>query len=190
MHAAKAALAGTDVECVWQGYAYKNLPEAVSKGLLSEKDVDQHLLRVIEGRISLGNLDDDSLVPWTKIPMSIVNDQEHRKLALDMARESMTLLQNNNNILPLKKSAKKIAVIGPNADNETMLWGNYNGTPIRTISILKGIETKLAPKNILYDKACDLVEDKVTQSYFSHTSFDGKKGFKATYWNNHEMSGR
>ena len=186
---AKAALAGTDVECVWQGYAYKNLPEAVSKGLLTEKDVDQHLLRVIEGRISLGNLDDDSLVPWTKIPMSIVNDQEHRKLALDMARESMTLLQNNNNILPLKKSVKKIAVIGPNADNETMLWGNYNGTPIRTISILKGIETKLAPKNVLYDKACDLVENKVTQSYFSHTSFDGKKGFKATYWNNQEMSG-
>ena len=70
-----------------------------------------------------------------------------------------------------------------------MLWGNYNGTPIRTISILKGIETKLSAKNILYDKACDLVEDKVTQSYFSHTSFDGKKGFQATYWNNREMSG-
>ena len=186
---AKAALAGTDVECVWEGYAYKNLPAAIAKGLLTEKDVDQHLLRVIEGRISLGNLDDDSLVPWTKIPMSIVNDQEHRKLALDMARESMTLLQNNNNILPLKKSVKKIAVVGPNADNATMLWGNYNGTPIRTISILKGIETKLSSKNILYDKACDLVENKVTQSYFSHTSFDGKKGFKATYWNNPEMSG-
>jgi len=187
--AAKGALAGTDVECVWEGYAYKNLPAAVAKGLLTEKDVDKHLLRVIEGRISLGNLDNDSLVPWTKIPMSIVNDQEHRKLSLDMARESMTLLQNNNNILPLKKSVKKIAVLGPNADNATMLWGNYNGTPIRTISILKGIETKLSPNKVLYDKACDLVENKVTQSYFSHTSFDGKKGFKATYWNNGEMSG-
>src|SRR5665647_1978722 len=149
MHAsAKAALAGTDVECVWQGYAYKNLPEAVAKGLLTEKEVDKHLLRVIEGRISLGNLDDDSLVPWTKIPMSIVNDQEHRKLALDMALESMTLLQNNNNILPLKKSVKKIAIIGPNADNAPMLWGNYNGTPIRTISILKGIESKLTPNTV------------------------------------------
>jgi len=187
--AAKGALAGTDVECVWQGYAYKNLPAAIAKGLLTEKDVDKHLLRVIEGRISLGNLDDDSIVPWTKIPMSIVNDQEHRKLALDMALESMTLLQNNHNILPLKKSVKKIAVLGPNADNATMLWGNYNGTPIRTISILKGIETKLSAKKVFYDKACDLVENKVTKSYFSHTSFDDKKDFKATYWNNGEMSG-
>src|SRR5665213_1808331 len=187
--AAKGALAGTDVECVWQGYAYKNLPAAIAKGLLTEKDVNKHLLRVIEGRISLGNLDDDSIVPWTKIPMSIVNDQEHRKLALDMALESMTLLQKNHNILPLKKSVKKIAVLGPNADNATMLWGNYNGTPIRTISILKGIETKLSAKKVFYDKACDLVENKVTKSYFSHTSFDDKKGFKATYWNNGEMSG-
>jgi beta-glucosidase len=186
---AKAALAGTDVECVWQGYAYKNLPEAVVKGLLTEKEVDKHLLRVIEGRISLGNLDNDSLVPWTKIPMSIVNNQRHRKLALEMALESMILLQNKNDILPLKRSVKKIAVIGPNADNAPMLWGNYNGTPIRTISILQGIETKVSPKKIFYDKACDLVENKVTQSYFSHTSFDGKKGFEATYWNNSEMSG-
>jgi beta-glucosidase len=190
MHAAaKGAMAGTDVECVWEGYAYKNLPEAIAKGLLTEKDVDKHLLRVIEGRISLGNLDNDSLVPSTKIPMSIVNNQDHRKLALDMALESMTLLQNKNTILPIKKSHKKIAVIGPNANNEPMLWGNYNGTPIRTISILKGIESKLTPNTVLFDKACDLVENKVTQSYFSHTSFDGKRGFKATYWNNREMSG-
>src|SRR5450759_4567454 len=187
--AAKGALAGTDVECVWEGYAYKNLPEAVVKGLLTEKDVDKHLLRVIEGRISLGNLDNDSLVPWTKIPMSIVNNQEHRKLALHMALESMTLLQNKNNVLPIKKSHKKIAVIGPNANNEPMLWGNYNGKPQRTISILNGIKSKLPANSVVYDKACDAVENKVTQSYFSKTTAAGKKGFKATYWNNRERTG-
>ncbi len=186
---AKAALAGTDVECVWAGYAFEKLPDAVKRGLINESDINEHLMRVLEGRFSLGEMDDDALVPWTKIPMSVVNNNEHRDLALMMSRESMTLLQNKNNVLPLNKSLKKIAVIGPNADNAPMLWGNYNGTPIRTITILNGIKSKLPASSVVYDKACDLVENKATKSYFSYTSIDGKKGFKATYWNNHEMSG-
>jgi beta-glucosidase len=185
----KAVLAGTDVECVWQGYAYEKLPEAVAKGLISEKEVDSHLTKVLEGRFDLGDFDDDAIVPWANIPMSIVNNGEHRKLSLDMALESMTLLQNNNNVLPLKKSSKKIAVVGPNADNEPMLWGNYNGKPQRTISILNGIKSKLSANSIVYDKACDAVENKVTQSYFSKTTIAGKKGFKATYWNNRDRTG-
>ena len=64
-----------------------------------------------------------------------------------------------------------------------------NGTPVRTISILDGIRTKLPAGKILYDKGCDLVEDKVTQSYFDQCSFDGKPGFKATYWNNPDRKG-
>jgi beta-glucosidase len=185
----KAVLAGTDVECVWAGYAFEHLPEAVKKGLIDEDKINQSLVRVVEGRISLGEMDDDALVPWTKIPASILNNEEHRSLALTMSRETMTLLQNKNNVLPLNKSMKKIAVIGPNADNGPMLWGNYNGTPIRTITILNGIKSKLATDAVVYDKACDLVENKVTQSYFSKTSVDGKKGFKATYWNNRDRSG-
>lgn len=185
----KAVLAGTDVECVWAGYAFENLPDAVKKNLIDEDKINQSLMRVLEGRISLGEMDDDALVPWTKIPASIINNEEHRQLALNMSRETMTLLQNKNNILPLNKSAKKIAVIGPNADNGPMLWGNYNGTPIRTITILNGIKSKLPANSVVYDKACDLVENKVTQSYFSKTFINGRRGFKATYWNNRERSG-
>src|SRR5690606_30775544 len=125
---AKGVLAGTDVECQWNNHNYRKIPEAVEKGLLSEEEVDKSLMRVLIGRIELGEMDDDAIVPWTKIPMSIVNNDEHRNLALEMARESMTLLQNNHNILPLSKSAPKIAVIGPNANDKEMLWGNYNGT--------------------------------------------------------------
>ncbi|HVE58836.1 MAG TPA: xylan 1,4-beta-xylosidase [Pyrinomonadaceae bacterium] len=187
--AAKGVLAGTDVECVWDGYAFKNLPEAVSKGLITEEEINKHLLRVLSQRFELGEMDNDAIVPWTKIPMSVVNNEEHRKLALDMARQSMTLLQNKNGILPLNKSVDKIAVIGPNAANEPMLWGNYNGKPVRTISILNGIKSKVDASKIIYDKACDLVENKVTQSYFSKTSIDGKQGFKAAYWNNREYQG-
>ncbi|MBK5271014.1 MAG: glycoside hydrolase family 3 C-terminal domain-containing protein, partial [Bacteroidia bacterium] len=179
----------TDVECVWEGYAFANLPDAVAKGLITEEEINKHLLRVLTGRFDLGDFDDNALVPWANIPASVINNQEHRKLALDMARESMTLLQNKNNILPLNKTIKKVAVIGPNADNEPMLWGNYNGKPVRTITILNGIKSKLPVNTIFYDKACDLVENKVTQSYFSKTLMGGKTGFKATYWNNRDRKG-
>jgi beta-glucosidase len=185
----KAVLAGTDVECVWEGYAFANLPDAVSRGLINEDKINQSLLRVLKERFELGEMDDDAIVPWAKIPASVINNEEHRNLSLTMSRESMTLLQNKNNVLPLAKSMKKVAVIGPNADNEPMLWGNYNGTPIRTISILNGIKSKLASNAVVYDKACDLVENKVTQSYFSKTASDSKKGFKANYWNNPNMTG-
>lgn len=187
---AKGVLSGTDIECQWDGHNYKQLPEAVRRGLITEEEIDLRLMRVLTGRFELGEMDDDELVPWTKIPMSVVNNDEHRKLALDMARQSMTLLQNRNSILPLSKSTGRIAVIGPNAADESMLWGNYNGTPVRTISILNGIKSKIPARKILYDKGCDLVEDKVTVSYIGSSSFDGKPGIKATYWNNSDRSGK
>ncbi|MDO6430328.1 xylan 1,4-beta-xylosidase [Flavitalea sp. BT771] len=187
--AAKATSAGTDVECVWDGYAFKNLPAAVAKGLIREEDINAHLTRILVGRFDLGEMDDDAIVPWTKIPASIINNPEHRDLALTISRESMTLLQNKDNRLPLNKSVKKIAVIGPNADNEPMLWGNYNGKPVRTITILNGIRSKISGDRIVYDKACDLVENKVTQSYFTKIIYEGKNGFKATYWNNRDLQG-
>ncbi len=190
VHAAsKAVLAGTDVECVWQHYPFKDLPQAVERGLIKEEDINKSLLRVLIGRFDLGDFDDNALVPWAQIPATVLNNEKHQKLALEMARETMTLLQNKNNILPLSKSIKTIAVIGPNADDKPMLWGNYNGTPVRTISILDGIKTKVSENNIIYDKGCDLVEDKVTQSYFNQLQFEGKPGIKARYWNNREGQG-
>jgi beta-glucosidase len=119
----------------------------------------------------------------------VVNSDEHKKLALEMARESMTLLQNKNNILPLSKSGKKIALIGPNADDKPLMWGNYNGTPFNTITILDGIKAKLSANKIVYDKGCDLAENMVTETVFGECSIEGKPGIKATYWNNREFKG-
>jgi beta-glucosidase len=186
---AQSVPAGTDVECAWMNYNYKQLPDAISKGLLREDDINKSLLRVLVGRFDLGEMDDDSQVPWTKIPASVINNEEHKKLALDMARETMTLLQNKYNILPLKKSGKKIAVIGPNADNARVLWGNYNGTPIHTTTILDGFKSKLSADKILYDRACDIIDGKILETYAPNCTIDGKPGFKATYWNNKEMTG-
>ncbi|MBN1952183.1 MAG: glycoside hydrolase family 3 C-terminal domain-containing protein, partial [Bacteroidales bacterium] len=187
--ASKAVLAGTDIECVWENYPYKTLPTAVERDLIKEVDIDKSLMRILTGRFDLGEMDEDAIVPWAQIPPSVLNNEEHRQLALEMARETMTLLQNRDEILPLSKSMDKIAVIGPNANDEPMLWGNYNGTPVRTISILEGIKSKLPVENLLYDKGCDLVEDKVTQTYFDQCSIDKKPGMKATYWNNPEWKG-
>jgi beta-glucosidase len=186
--AAKGVLAGTDVECGF-GYAFGKLPQAIEKGLVSEDEINKHLQRVLVGRFDLGEMDNDSLVSWSKIPMSVVNSAGHKKIALQMAQESITLLQNNNDILPLSKSVKKIAVIGPNADDKPMMWGNYNGYPSNTITVLDGIKSKLPVNKIFYDKGCDLTEDMITESLVGKCSFDGKAGIKATYWNNKEFKG-
>jgi len=186
--AAKGVLAGTDVECGW-GYAYAKLPEALEKGLIEEAEINNHLKNILIARFDLGEMDNDSLVSWSKIPMSVVDSKEHQELALKIAQESMTLLQNKNNILPLSKSAKKIAVIGPNANDEPMLLGNYNGFPSSITTILEGVKTKLPANKIFYDKGCDLIEDMITQSLFKNCSFDGKEGVRATYWNNLEYKG-
>ena len=107
-----------------------------------------------------------------------------------MARQSIVLLQNKGNILPLKKNAEKIAVIGPNAHNEPMMWGNYNGTPNHTVTILDGIKTK--QKKLFYLPGCDLTNDKVMECHLASecVSPDGKKGLKGTFWNNTKMEGK
>jgi len=190
VHAAsKAVLAGTDVECVWENYPFMTLPEAVEQDLIREADIDRSLMRVLMGRFELGDFDNDSVVPWAQVSPSVLNCEKHRQLALKMARETMTLLQNRNRILPISKSIDRIAIIGPNADDEPVLWGNYNGTPVRTVTVLDGIKNKIPEDRIIHDKGCDLVEDKVTESYLSKCYFEGQTGFKATYWNNPESQG-
>ena len=186
---AKAALAGTDVECGY-GYAYRSIPEAVRRGLITEQEVDKHVIRLLEGRFDLGEMDDPSLVEWSKIPYSAMSTKASAQLALDMARQSIVLLQNKNDILPLKKNAEKIAVIGPNADNEPMMWGNYNGTPNHTVTILDGI--KAMQKKLFYAPGCDLTYDKVMECHMATecTAPDGKKGLKGTFWTNTEWKGK
>lgn len=185
--AAKAAVAGTDVECGF-GYAYKTIPEAVRRGLITEAEVDKHVLRLLEGRFDLGEMDDPKLVEWSKIPASVMDSKAHRQLALDMARQSLVLLLNKGGVLPLKAGGEPIAVIGPNADDGPMMWGNYNGTPNRTVTILDGI--KVRHKRVTYLKGCDLTDTKTVNSLLPQCAIDGRKGLRGTFWNNTGMQGR
>ena len=148
---ADAVLNGTDVEC---GSSYRSLTEAIKKGLIKESQIDVSLRRLFKGRFELGMFDPDELVKWSKIPFSVVDCQEHRDKALKMARESMVLLKNSNNTLPLSKKIKTIAVVGPNANDSIMLWANYNGFPSKTTTILQGIKNKLPNATIIYEKGC------------------------------------
>ncbi len=185
---AKATLAGTDVECGFD-YAYKSIPDAVRRGLISEQEVDRHVTRLLEGRFDLGEMDDPSLVEWSKIPYSVMDCKNHRQLSLDMARQSMVLLQNKGGVLPLQRNKEKIAVIGPNADDAPLMWGNYNGMPNHTVTILDGIKTK--QKKLTYMPGCDLTYDKVMDCLMAtQCAIEGKKGLRGTFWNNTEMKGK
>ena len=185
---AKATLAGTDVECGFN-YAYKGIPDAVRRGFISEEEVDKHVIRLLEGRFDLGEMDDPSLVEWSKIPYSAMSTKESANISLEMARQSIVLLQNNGNILPLQKNKEKIAVIGPNADNAPMMWGNYNGMPNHTITILDGIKAK--QKKLYYEPGCDLTDNQVVECLMaSQCAFGSKKGLKGTFWNNRKMEGK
>lgn len=184
---AKAVLSGTDVEC---GANYKRLPDAVKAGEVSEADIDICVKRLLKARFELGDFDADELVEWTKIPESIVACDAHKQLALDMARKGTVLLQNNGGILPLQAdgSAADIVVMGPNANDSVMMWGNYSGYPTRTVTILEGIRAKAG--NVRYIQGCGLTRSEVDASrYDMIKSPDGQKGMKATYWNNTEMEG-
>ena len=188
---AKAVLAGTDVEC---GSEYRNLPEAVRRGDIKEADLDRSLRRLLVARFRLGDFDSDDLVPWTKIPESVVAGNAHKQLAYQMAQKSIVLLRNNG-VLPIengKLTNSKLVVMGPNANDSVMMWGNYSGYPTRTITALEGIREKCAALGVQCSmvQACGLTRNEVFESRFQqiHSPL-GPQGMQAAYWNNTEMEG-
>lgn len=183
---ADAVVSGTDLEC---GGSYTSLTEAVKKGLINEEKINESVFRLLRARFQLGMFDDNPLVPWSEIPYSVVECKAHVDKALEMARKSMVLLTNKNNTLPLSKSIRKVAVLGPNANDSVMLWANYNGFPTKSVTILEGIKSKLPAGAVYYEKGCDFVSTQTLISHFDRCSYEGKKGFKATFWNNKELKG-
>ncbi len=156
---AAAVLTGTDIEC---GSAYVNLMSAVEEGMITEKDIDVSIRRILGGLFELGFFDPSEIVPWSGIPFSNVDSQEHKDHALKVARQSVVLLKNENNLLPVEPSkVRKIAVVGPNADDDKMMLGNYNGTPSHTVTILEGIRAAYPDAEVTYERGCDLVEGYV-----------------------------
>ena len=134
--AALALKAGCDMSCMC---TYDYLGEAVERGLISEADIDRSLARTLRTRFKLGMFDPVGEVPYTSIPLFVVNSLEHRQLAQEAALKSIVLLKNRDNILPIGSKVRSIAVVGPNAASADILLGNYYGTSDTLSTLLEGI---------------------------------------------------
>lgn len=154
--AADAVYNGTDIDC--GNEAYKALVDAVKSGIITESQLDVSLKRLFTIRFRLGMFDPASDVKYSQINTSVLESQKHKDLALKMTRESIVLLKNENNTLPLSKKLKKVAVIGPNADNEVSVLGNYNGFPTEIVTPYKAIKNKLKGTEVVLEKGIDFVK--------------------------------
>lgn len=154
--AALAVKAGCDLNC---GTTYPALLDAARQGLIDEAIIDRSVKRLFTARFRLGMFDPPEQVPYAQIPIDANDSIEHRALALRAARESIVLLKNEDGLLPLKKDVGSIAVIGPNADGDEALLGNYSGTPSHAVTLLEGIRRKISPTTTLYHaRGCDIAE--------------------------------
>lgn len=189
--AVDALIHGTDVEC--GRTVYTTLVDAVKNGLVKESQIDVSLKRLFTIRYRLGMFDPPSMVKYAQTPETVLESDAHKALALKMAQQSIVLLKNENNTLPLSKTLKKIVVLGPNADNKIAVLGNYNGIPSKVVSLLDGIRAKAgAGTEVVYEKAVNFTNDTIlvlNNSIVSRYTYDGKPGVHAEYFTNETLEG-
>ena len=188
--AALAVKSGCDLNC---GSVYQALTDAFNKGLVSDADLYVAVKRLFLARFKLGMFDPENLNGYAQIPISVNDNPAHDYLALEAARESIVLLKNDKNILPLSKKIKNVAVIGPNADEVQSLWGNYNGVPSHPVTVVSGLKNKLEPEvNVMYEQGCDLAEGvplfKPIPSVYFQTE-DDRQGVVGEYFANNQFEG-
>jgi beta-glucosidase len=189
---AAALKAGTDLNC---GVEYENLLPAVRAGVLAEADIDRSVRRLFLARFKLGMFDPTAMVKYARIPYSVNDSKAHADLALETARKSVVLLKNENRALPLSKSLKTIAVIGPNADELDSLLGNYNGEPSAPVTPLEGIRRKLPNTKVLYARGSPHAAalpafQVIPASALSTAVTGGQPGLTAAYYNAANFDGK
>ena len=186
---------GTDINCEQsRSFLVSNVDSAIRVGMINESDINTSLRRLFKARFLLGMFDPDDQVAYSKIPFSVVGSEKHLKLSQEAAEKSLVLLKNNG-ILPLK-NVKKIALIGPNANNFAILIGNYNGEPIRPVTPLKALREKLGAQNLIYTPGCPIVPGVFTDleiieplNLFHKESGKLKSGLKAEYFASAKFEG-
>ena len=192
--AALAVKNGTELNC---GSTYaKHLPLAVEKGLITEAELDDALTRLFVARMRLGMFDPPGRVRWARIPYSVNQSAEHDALSREMARASLVLLKNDG-VLPLARDTKKIAVIGPTADDTMALLGNYYGTPAAPVTVLAGIRAAVPDAEVVYARGVDLVEGRsdpaatplIEAQYLRPQAGATERGLRGEYFRNRALSG-
>jgi beta-glucosidase len=189
--AAMAVQAGTDLNC---GQTYAYLSKAVADSLITEAEIDVAVRRVMMARMKVGQFDPDAEVKYTQIPYSVVNSPENQQLALEATRKSLVLLKNAGNTLPFSKEVKKVAVIGPNANDVEMMIGNYNGFPSHPVTPLEGIRRKLPDAEVAFAQGCSLVKglpylEVIPADYLFTDATQAQAGLQAEYFNNPAWEG-
>ena len=174
--AAASVRGGTDLNC---GTAYAALPQAMAQGLVSQAEVDTALARALRARQALG-IAFGATSPWSRIRPTEVATPAHRALALDAARKSIVLLKNDADRLPLTPGAR-IAVIGADADDLSVLQGNYHGTAIAPVTPLDGIRARFGAANVAYAQGSILADGAAVVLPETALRSDGKPGLRATY---------
>lgn len=187
--AAMSVEAGTDLSC---GREFTSLTYAVENRLLSPGDIDMAMRRLLYARFRLGMFDPPERVPWSKLTLADNDTPAHRQLALEAARESIVLLKNEHNVLPLKSSVRSIAVVGPNADSAGVLVGNYNGTPSRYTTILEGIRKRFRNAKVFSAVGAPRTETggiAISSEFLNTGGADSQPGLNAEYFANTTLSG-
>jgi beta-glucosidase len=181
---------GTDLDC---GRVYPNLVDAVKQGLITEAQIDTSITRLMLARFKLGMFDPPEMVRWARTPYSVLDQASHKALARQVARESMVLLKNDRNTLPLRKDLGTIAVIGPNADQWRMLLGNYNGIPSDPVTPLRGIREAVSRRTrVIYARGSDLADRfpllETVPAAVLRTP-NGRAGLQAEYFGTRALEG-
>ena len=184
---------GTELEC---GEEYSTLPAAVRQGLISEAEIDDAVTGLFAARMRLGMFDPPERVRWARIPYTVNQAPAHDALALKAARSSLVLLKNDG-LLPLSRELKRIAVIGPTADDAMALLGNYYGTPAAPVTILQGIRDAAKGVEVAYARGVDLVEGRddpaatplIEAAYLRPSADSPERGLRGEYFRTQDLSG-
>lgn len=192
--AALAVNNGTELDC---GNTYaESIPVAVRKGLLSEQAVDAAVTELFTTRMRLGMFDPPEKVRWQRIPYAVNQSAEHDALARKVAQESIVLLKNDG-LLPLPRTLKRVAVIGPTADDTMALLGNYYGTPAAPVTILQGIRDALPGATVVHARGADLVQGRndpaatplIEPQYLRPSADSSERGLRGEYFANRDLAG-
>ena len=185
---------GTDNDCAdfraraTDNSDYMKYVDAVKQGLLTEQDIDVAVKRLFRARFALGMFDPPEMVKYAQIPIGANDTEQHRQLALKVARESMVLLKNDG-VLPLPAKVKRIAVVGPLADSLRVLEGNYNGTASHPKTALDGIRQEFAKAKVVFAPGMKFLRDPLAVPASALSTADGQLGLKAEYFNGTELTG-
>jgi len=192
--AALSLARGADNECI-DSYSkakdssdYRKYLDAVVQGRLTEEQINVSVKRLLRARFRLGVFDPPEMVKYAQIPDSEIASEAHRELALHVARESMVLLKNNG-VLPLRANIRKIAVVGPLADSESVLAGNYSGTPRRTTTVLEGIRKHFGSAQVTYTEGTNFLRQETLVPAAIYSTEGGQPGVMGEYFPNKDFRG-